>query len=212
MNAIIEMALSNVLVASALALIVFAISRICHKPAMIHSLWLLVLLKLVTPPIMPIPIQVSLWGPTDSDANRQSSAAISRQTLSHREFQGPHSLEQRKPGALVGKSTSAPLQIEFEPASMSAIFQPTGVARDADLKAASLEAFPLIPTEMSSVVPETTALTSPPLELPFEKEELATIDHGEANAMEANTNSRLAAVDATNPFTVRGVLISLLAI
>ncbi|MCH8828790.1 MAG: hypothetical protein IID45_04355, partial [Planctomycetes bacterium] len=59
MNAILEMALSNALVASLMAVVVFGISRLFRRPALIHSLWLLVLIKLVTPPIVPIPIEVS---------------------------------------------------------------------------------------------------------------------------------------------------------
>ena len=59
MNAILEMALSNALVAGLMAVVVFGISRIFRRPALIHSLWLLVLIKLVTPPIVPVPIEVS---------------------------------------------------------------------------------------------------------------------------------------------------------
>eukprot|EP00913_Durusdinium_trenchii_P008989 g8455.t1 len=59
MNAILEMALSNAVVASLMAVVVFGISRVCRRPALIHSLWMLVLVKLVTPPILPVPIEIS---------------------------------------------------------------------------------------------------------------------------------------------------------
>ena len=53
MQALVETALSNALVASVLALVAFAVSR-WRRPALAHGLWLLVLIKLVTPPLVPI--------------------------------------------------------------------------------------------------------------------------------------------------------------
>jgi beta-lactamase regulating signal transducer with metallopeptidase domain len=53
MQALVETALSNALVASALALVAFAVSR-WRRPALAHGLWLLVLVKLITPPLVPI--------------------------------------------------------------------------------------------------------------------------------------------------------------
>jgi len=53
---LLQTALSNALVASALALVAVAAGRFCRRPALVHGLWLLVLLKLVTPPLVPVPI------------------------------------------------------------------------------------------------------------------------------------------------------------
>jgi bla regulator protein blaR1 len=53
---ILQTGLSNALVASALALVVVLVGYFYRKPALIHGLWLLVLLKLATPPLVPIPI------------------------------------------------------------------------------------------------------------------------------------------------------------
>jgi beta-lactamase regulating signal transducer with metallopeptidase domain len=53
MRTLIETALSNALVACLLALLAFAVSR-WRRPALAHGLWLLVLLKLLTPPLIPI--------------------------------------------------------------------------------------------------------------------------------------------------------------
>src|SRR5439155_17532962 len=44
------------LMATALALVVAAIACIARRPALIHVLWLLVLLKLITPGIIPLPV------------------------------------------------------------------------------------------------------------------------------------------------------------
>src|SRR6516165_7077324 len=55
MDALLEIGLSNALVAGALALLA-GVSRVFHRPAFTHSLWLLVLLKLITPPFFAIPV------------------------------------------------------------------------------------------------------------------------------------------------------------
>ena len=65
MNALLEIVLSNVVAASTLALCVAAFSRVCRRPAVIHSLWVLVLLKFVTPPIIALPIPVD-WLQTNT--------------------------------------------------------------------------------------------------------------------------------------------------
>ena len=46
--------LSNALAATLLALLASAVGSVGRRPALTHSLWLLVLLKLVTPPIAPV--------------------------------------------------------------------------------------------------------------------------------------------------------------
>jgi beta-lactamase regulating signal transducer with metallopeptidase domain len=46
--------LSNALTATLLAVAVAAVTRVCRRPALAHALWLLVLLKLVTPPLLPV--------------------------------------------------------------------------------------------------------------------------------------------------------------
>ena len=51
--------LTNALVASVLALLVFALTRVVRAPALSRALWILVLAKLVTPPLLEVPISVS---------------------------------------------------------------------------------------------------------------------------------------------------------
>lgn len=53
MPTLLEMAVSNALIAGLLALLAFACSRL-GRPALAHGLWLLVLLKLITPSIVPV--------------------------------------------------------------------------------------------------------------------------------------------------------------
>jgi bla regulator protein BlaR1 len=53
-EALLSIALSNAVVAILLALIAAAVARFCRRPALRHALWLLVLLKLITPPLVPL--------------------------------------------------------------------------------------------------------------------------------------------------------------
>ena len=50
--------LSNAAVAAVLALLALAVGRVCRSPAVRHFLWVLVLLKLVTPPLVRVPLAV----------------------------------------------------------------------------------------------------------------------------------------------------------
>lgn len=49
-------ALNNAAVASLLAVAAALVARVCHRPAVVHALWLLVLLKLLTPPLVALPV------------------------------------------------------------------------------------------------------------------------------------------------------------
>jgi beta-lactamase regulating signal transducer with metallopeptidase domain len=50
--------LSNAAIAALLALIALAVGYICRSPAVRHAVWVIVLLKLVTPPLFDIPLTV----------------------------------------------------------------------------------------------------------------------------------------------------------
>src|SRR5262245_50673666 len=56
MHSLLLIGLANVVVAAALAVIVLLVSRICRRPALVHGLWVLVLLKLLSPPLVPLPV------------------------------------------------------------------------------------------------------------------------------------------------------------
>jgi beta-lactamase regulating signal transducer with metallopeptidase domain len=49
----VEVGLWNGAAAAVLALVAAGVSRLCRRPALTHTLWLLVLLKLLTPPLVP---------------------------------------------------------------------------------------------------------------------------------------------------------------
>ncbi len=56
MPTILEAVLSNVVIATLLAAIAMAVGRCFRRPPVAYGLWLLVLLKLVTPPLFRIPV------------------------------------------------------------------------------------------------------------------------------------------------------------
>lgn len=55
---IVEWAIANSLTVAVLAPIVFLIGHVCRQPAVRHGLWVLLLIKLVTPPLFPVEISV----------------------------------------------------------------------------------------------------------------------------------------------------------
>jgi beta-lactamase regulating signal transducer with metallopeptidase domain len=70
MNSLLEAALSNAAVATLLAVAAAVFSRIAKRPAVAHLLWILVLLKLVTPPFVGVPV------PLPDTANFRQTADV----------------------------------------------------------------------------------------------------------------------------------------
>ena len=60
MDTSLEILFSNAVLATLLAVLAAAISAVVRRPQLVHGLWLLVLLKLITPPIVSIPIPVGV--------------------------------------------------------------------------------------------------------------------------------------------------------
>ena len=54
MESLVHAMLSNAVVVAVLAMPVAIMGRACRRPALIHGLWLVVMLKLVTPPVVPV--------------------------------------------------------------------------------------------------------------------------------------------------------------
>ena len=55
---VLELGLSNLVVAAVLAALALAAGTWGKRPALTHALWLLVLLKLVTPPVINLPVRL----------------------------------------------------------------------------------------------------------------------------------------------------------
>src|SRR5438105_2422304 len=60
MAALLDLGVSNALMATVLALIAATVSSLGRRPALAHALWLLVLLKLVTPPLVLLPLNIEV--------------------------------------------------------------------------------------------------------------------------------------------------------
>jgi uncharacterized protein (TIGR03067 family) len=60
MSGLFEIGLNNALMAAVLALVAAAVAARKPRPALVHGLWLLVFLKLLTPPLVTLPVP-SLW-------------------------------------------------------------------------------------------------------------------------------------------------------
>src|SRR5688572_24786465 len=56
MQTLAEIVLSNAAIATLLALVAAVASRFCRRPPVVYALWLLVLVKLVTPPVFRVPL------------------------------------------------------------------------------------------------------------------------------------------------------------
>jgi beta-lactamase regulating signal transducer with metallopeptidase domain len=68
-SALLQIGLINAAVAILLACAVALIGRRVRQPALMHALWIIVLVKLVTPPIFEVPVEVPF------SLNRLSSIA-----------------------------------------------------------------------------------------------------------------------------------------
>jgi bla regulator protein BlaR1 len=60
MESLVHAMLSNALAATVLALLVAILGRTCRRPALIHGLWLVVMIKLVTPPVLTVSLPVGV--------------------------------------------------------------------------------------------------------------------------------------------------------
>src|SRR5262249_43413915 len=72
MAALLEIGLSNALMATLLAVVTVAVGSIYRRPPVIHGLLLPVFLKLVTPPLFRVPVSIAI-GP-QQDASDPSPA------------------------------------------------------------------------------------------------------------------------------------------
>ncbi len=59
MESLVHIMFSNALAATVMAVVAAAMGRIYRRPALTHGLWLVVLLKLVTPPLVPVSLPVT---------------------------------------------------------------------------------------------------------------------------------------------------------
>lgn len=75
MDLLFSTGLHNAAVATLLALLVWGFTRICRKPPVAHLLWLLVLVKLVTPPV--VNFHLWNWSPGSAETANEQTAELS---------------------------------------------------------------------------------------------------------------------------------------
>src|SRR6516225_11506259 len=73
MGTLLEIGLSNAIMAVVLAVPAAAVGLIWRRPALAHCLWLLVLFKLVTPPLWPVHIP---WPDSRAEIDDQQAARV----------------------------------------------------------------------------------------------------------------------------------------
>ena len=74
MESLVHAMLSNALAVTVLAGAVTVVGWKSRRPALIHGLWLVVMIKLVTPPVVPVSLPVV----AGNRAGRNARAAVSR--------------------------------------------------------------------------------------------------------------------------------------
>ncbi len=76
MYSLIEIGLANAALASLLALFALAVGRWSKRPALVHCLWLLVLLKLLTPPFVPLSLPLLRPEPQANEIQERASEQL----------------------------------------------------------------------------------------------------------------------------------------
>ena len=56
METALQLVLTNAAAAAVVAGVALVVSRVVRRPALAHALWLIALVKLVTPPLLPLPL------------------------------------------------------------------------------------------------------------------------------------------------------------
>ena len=75
-----EIVASNALVAVVLATGVALLGRIWKNPSCLHLLWMLVLLKLVTPPVMTIPVALPVGQAPPAPEDHTAGQPVAQQS------------------------------------------------------------------------------------------------------------------------------------
>jgi beta-lactamase regulating signal transducer with metallopeptidase domain len=111
---LLSIAASNAVAATVLAVAAIAVGAVYRRPALVHGLWLLVLLKLVTPPLVFIPVA---W-PTIAEAPAEI-AVVGEETMIESSggsrFARPTLQEQAAPVADLSAREDASLDVEDPP-------------------------------------------------------------------------------------------------
>ncbi len=117
MHPLVTIGLTNALVIVPLAALVFLLSRLLKRPALTHALWMLLLLKLVTPPVFNIPVALPVHEePATIRASAPGSTVMMRDPTPRSTEPGAKGAEPGRPSGL-GVSPSGVATPPPEPAA-----------------------------------------------------------------------------------------------
>ena len=105
METLFEMGFANALTVAVLAPLAWIVCRITKRPAWSHAVWLIVLLKLVTPPLVRVPIGPAFAREDQPVANRVAGDLVPQDPGSSHAVEPPHS----------PLAASAPAQSHIDP-------------------------------------------------------------------------------------------------
>ena len=156
MRILFEAAVSNALVAGLLALVVAAICRFPIRPAVRHALWLMILVKLITPPLVRIdlpatPTWLNAWSArTAARKPPVRAVAADRGIVIQRNAAPPTAVALTEPAQLEECPPELDLMVELLPRDV-----PDGPAGSADLPADSMQtAVAAAPQNVSKIASE----------------------------------------------------------
>jgi beta-lactamase regulating signal transducer with metallopeptidase domain len=112
---ILQIGLSNAFAATVLAVLAAAVGSLCRRPALVHSLWLLVLLKLVTPPLVSVPIP---WLARPDSAAQEAKLLAVPIEIADTGSGGEDNLQSSEEGTQLGTDEAFPAT---RPASLSSV-------------------------------------------------------------------------------------------
>jgi len=112
MGALIQFGLANAAAAAVLAIGVALITRVWRNPHLAHALWLIVLLRLVAPPLFRIPVSSPDW-------LAQRTPAVQPQTANEGELSVPHPVVNERGAANVTRAPDLTLTAKYAAADTS---------------------------------------------------------------------------------------------
>ncbi|QDT46364.1 Protease HtpX [Symmachiella dynata] len=102
-----EIVLANAVLATVLAIGVALFARLCRRPAIAHGLWLLVFLKLITPPLVTVPLEILPAPPVISTSSAVIHAPVETTIIEH---------EAPTPSAIIATTEAPRLSLTPQPA------------------------------------------------------------------------------------------------
>ncbi len=119
MEALLRLAVMNTLGAAALAVVALAVGRWCRRPAVVHGLWLLVLLKLLTPPLIDVPVPWLETPAPVASASNPAPAPLPEQSPPVAALEEAPTQLAEAPAPLLEVQEDAPLAVPLEEPAMA---------------------------------------------------------------------------------------------